>query len=246
MADEDRGFSIVKLCGRAMINGVASIPVDGTANPGERVIPTTRADLIRLAEVSVETGVRFERDSLSGEPMDWSLRPRRLFDGRDALEACLGEDGHDRALLVHGMGLDLDADARDLEGLFMDGSDRTDSPGDNVICLPHDFRDGRPRERSGRRLFTFQMIDEVEGGIIQAFGAMMAWHCMEVRSRLRDRYGASLADRADVLDGFDDNSSLVEALVSETVSDMLEQIAADPTSMLADGLDLRIEQMFVS
>ncbi|UZK69218.1 hypothetical protein OKW76_14530 [Sphingomonas sp. S1-29] len=73
---------------------------------------------------------------------------------------------------------------------------------------------------------------------------VLAWHGADVRSRLGDRYGASLAERAGVFDGFDENSSLVEALVSAAVSHMLGQIASDSTSMLADGLEFRIEQTF--
>ncbi len=87
-------------------------------------IVLTRRRLVRLALVACETGARFERDGVRHDPMAWMLAPRRLFDGRTAIEACLELEGCNRAVVLHGLALGLDADADEIDDLL------ADEPGD--------------------------------------------------------------------------------------------------------------------
>lgn len=80
-----------------------------------------RVEIVRVACVAAETGARMQRDGLSADPMDWMLTPLPLFGGRPPIEACMERAGCSQAILLHGLGLGLDADpislARLLNGL---------------------------------------------------------------------------------------------------------------------------------
>lgn len=67
--------------------------------------------------VAAETGARFQREGVACDPMAWLLAPRRLFEGESAIEACLGRDACIRALLVHGLGLGMDAEPEEVDDL---------------------------------------------------------------------------------------------------------------------------------
>ena len=82
----------------------------------------TRRRLVRLALVACETGARFQRDGVRHDPMAWMLAPRRLFGGRTAIDACLELDGCNRAIVLHGLALGLDADAEEIDDLLSDGT----------------------------------------------------------------------------------------------------------------------------
>jgi len=84
----------------------------------------TRRRLVRLALVACETGARFQRDGVRHDPMAWMLAPRRLFGGRTAIDACLELDGCNRAIVLHGLALGLDADEEEIDALL------SDEPGD--------------------------------------------------------------------------------------------------------------------
>ncbi|MGI4732232.1 MAG: hypothetical protein ACRYFW_10825 [Janthinobacterium lividum] len=81
--------------------------------------------------------------------------------------------------------------------------------------------------------------------ILQAFHASLATEEAEIAGRLYMRMGAAMAD-AVIVDGFDPTAPLVAALVSPAICDTLALVAADPASPLAAGLDLNIEQRFLS
>jgi len=91
---------------------------------GDDRIAMTRRRLVRLALVACETGARFERDGVRHDPMAWMLAPRRLFGGRSAIDACLELEGCNRAIVLHGLALGLDADADEIDDLL------ADEPGD--------------------------------------------------------------------------------------------------------------------
>lgn len=91
-------------------------------------VVVTRRRLARLALVSSETTARFQREGLSFDPMAWMLAPLSLFAGRDALEAALHLDDCRRAILVHGLGLPLDADPAAVDDLCRDDDDAVPSP----------------------------------------------------------------------------------------------------------------------
>ncbi len=94
-------------------------PLDEDLAEDECIVLTHRR-LVRLALVACETGARFERDGVRHDPMAWMLAPRRLFDGRTAIEACLQLDGCNRAIVLHGLALGLDADADEIDDLLAD------------------------------------------------------------------------------------------------------------------------------
>ncbi|MEG8027677.1 hypothetical protein [Sphingomonas aerolata] len=98
-------------------------PLDDDLADDDRIV-LTRRRLVRLALVACETGARFERDGVRHDPMAWMLAPRRLFDGRTAIEACLELEGCNRAIVLHGLALGLDADADEIDELL------ADEPGD--------------------------------------------------------------------------------------------------------------------
>ncbi len=73
-------------------------------------VVTTRRRLTRLALVAAETGARFQREGIGYDPMAWLLAPRDLFDGMDAIDAVAELRHCTRAILLHGLGIGLDAD----------------------------------------------------------------------------------------------------------------------------------------
>lgn len=87
---------------------------------GDVPIVVTRRRLIRLALVAAETGARFQREGLDHDPVAWLLAPREIFDGRDGIQAALDLDGCMRAILLHGLGLGLDADPAIVDDLLAD------------------------------------------------------------------------------------------------------------------------------
>lgn len=89
----------------------------------------TRRQLIRLAVVSTEVGARFQRDAVDHDGMAWMLAPRALFDGRDAIDAALEQHHCIRALLLHGLGLGLDARPADIDELIEDRMPKSDRHG---------------------------------------------------------------------------------------------------------------------
>jgi hypothetical protein len=100
-------------------------------DPDERLDPTimvTKRRLLRLAIVAVETGARFQREGLEQDPIAWMLAPRTLFHGADAIEAALELGGCIRGILLHGLGLGLDADPAFLDALLADEPANEPSP----------------------------------------------------------------------------------------------------------------------
>jgi len=85
-------------------------------------VVVTRRQLIRLAVVSTEVGARFQRDAVDVDSMAWMLAPRALFEGRDAIDASLEQSHCIRALILHGLGLGLDARPEDIDDLLNDSA----------------------------------------------------------------------------------------------------------------------------
>lgn len=84
----------------------------------DRPLIVTRRRLIRLALVAAETGARFQREGLDYDPVAWMLAPREMFEGRDGIEGALGLSGCLRAILLHGLGMGLDADPAVIDELL--------------------------------------------------------------------------------------------------------------------------------
>ncbi len=98
-------------------------PLDPDSDEDVPVV-VTRRQLIRLAVVSTEVGARFQREAVDHDGMAWMLAPRTLFGGRDAIEASLEQQHCIRAIVLHGLGLGLDARPADIDDLM---NDRTPS-----------------------------------------------------------------------------------------------------------------------
>lgn len=228
---------IVAAHGRSLIAPHNEDPLDGDAADDAEVV-TTRRGLVRLALVAAETASRFAREDAATDPMAWMLAPRRLFDGRAAIDACLGRDECARAVLLHGLSFGMDADPEDLDALASDEGDY-DYP-DTIGCM--DRTDGG----KGPRLWTSFLVERSEAGSVQAFDAVIADDRAEAEARLRARYGGAFADAFDIIEGFDASLPLSEALVSPALADMLKQVAQDPASPLAAGLSISVQQRFAA
>jgi hypothetical protein len=77
--------------------------------PDDPAVRLTHRQLIRLVLIAAETGARFEREGIVVDPAAWLFAPRRLFEGRAAVDACATHGAFIRAMLLHGLGLGLDA-----------------------------------------------------------------------------------------------------------------------------------------
>jgi hypothetical protein len=220
--------------------------------PHDEMMVTTRRGLIRLALVAADTGSRFEREGIGHDPVAWMMTPRALFEGRSAIDACLEREECLRAVLLHGLSIGLDADPMTLDALMAADDDEEEDfdgletayDGDHGIDMDTMRRMQKDGERP--RLWTSFLVDDREGGTIQAFDAVVAGDRFEAETRLRARHGPAIADAIEISEGFDPNTPLAEALVSPAVADMLEQVAANPGSLLAKGLSVHIEQRFAA
>lgn len=206
-------------------------PLDEDTTSDEIVV-TTRRGLLRLATVASETGSRFAREGVEHDPVAWLLAPRRLFDGEAAIDACLTRDGCLRGILLHGLSLGLDADPDEVDALSEEDDEES-------------FQ-GEMDEVSHPTLWTSYISDHTGGGFVHAFDAVIASTRAEAVSRLSARHGADLIATMEIEEGFDPSRPLAEALVSPAVADMLSHIAGDPSSPLAAGLSVSIEQRFAA
>ena len=216
--------------------------------PSDEIVTTTRRAISRVALVATEVGSRFQREGVAHDPMTWMLSPRRLFGGTSALEACLDRDACMRGVLIHGLSLGLDADPAEIDALVDDEEDYSDE--DIIWDDGAAGRDGcavadGPPPRGDLRLFTATVVAHDGFEVVQAFHASFASEEAEIAGRLYTRMGAAMAD-AVIVEGFDPSASLVTALVAPALCDTLALVAADPTSPLAAGLDLNVEQRFLS
>jgi hypothetical protein len=183
--------------------------------------------------IAAEAAARFTREQSETDAVTWMLTPRRMFDGRRAIEACLGRDECLRGLLLHGLSIGLDADPEALDALAAD-----DDESDEVTV------EARVEEAPPPRLWTAYLVDQDGRSSIQAFDAVIAGDRVEAETLLRVRHGASYAGALDLLEGFDASLPLSEALVSPALTDLLEQVARDPASPLAEGLSISVQQRF--
>lgn len=241
--------------------------------PSDDVVVTTRRGIVRIALVATEVATRFQRESMSHDPMAWLLSPRALFGGAAAIDACTGRDACLRGTLLHGLSIGLDADPAAIDAL-VDGDDddgwhdndadasaddaygndgaRQDArrPVANERRAPGGSRHDnvlplRPKADPAPRLFTATVVADDGFETVHAFHASFAMDEAEIAGRLYMRMGAAAADAA-IVRGFDHTSPIVEALVSQAICDTLMMIDAAPMSPLAAGLDLNIEQRFLA
>ncbi|WP_206240473.1 hypothetical protein [Novosphingobium terrae] len=82
----------------------------GDDQPTDPFYLTTRRGLYRVVTVAAEAGARFQREGCAIDPMSWMLTPRVMFDGANAIDACVSMPHFINALMLHGLGLGTDAD----------------------------------------------------------------------------------------------------------------------------------------
>lgn len=232
---------------------------DRTDDP---IVITTKRGICRVALVATEVGDRFRRDGVDCDAMTWMLSPRRLFEGANAIDACLERDACLRGVIVHALSLGMDADPAFVDALADDDPedevtggiaeiDSARSDRDPALSLAHDGSPGaigrdahaNAEGLAGLRLFTATIVSTDGFETVQAFHASLAHDPEEIAGRLFMRIGPASAD-AVIVPGFDPTEPLIEALVAPAMCHTLEQIDADPASPLAAGLDLNIEQRF--
>ena len=101
-------------------------PVNWALDPLEDesggILAVHRVALVRIACVAAETGARMQRDGLAEDPVSWMVSPLELFEGRAPIEACMERSACSKAILLHGLGLGLDADPAVMDRLLFDHS----------------------------------------------------------------------------------------------------------------------------
>ncbi len=200
---------------------------------------------VRLMHVAAETGARFVRDRIDAEPIEWLLKPQGLFDGHAAIDACSTPEGFRRMVLLHGLGLGIDTAPSRIAGLPADDFVNPAAQRCLGVVPPIGTLEPEPRENGQTALYTSSICAEIEGGHVQIYCAMIARSALEVRRRLRQRYGPLIEDEAQVRRGFDWSEPLATAMVSDAMAHVLSLAAENPKSELAQGLDFQVEQRFV-
>lgn len=88
-----------------------------------KALTVDQVAIVRIACVAAETGARMQRDGLAVDPLEWMITPLSMFSGRPAIEAVMDKEACARVFLLHGLGLDLDADPSLLEQLILEAED---------------------------------------------------------------------------------------------------------------------------
>ncbi|WP_162140004.1 hypothetical protein [Sphingomonas sp. Mn802worker] len=191
--------------------------------------------------------MRFQREAVAHEPMAWLLAPRRVFDGAAAIDACLARDACVRGVILHGLGLELDADGATIDALIADDEDDerhaqkfglVNGPGHP----PRKGRNGRrPAGRARLKLYTATIVDTRDNRMRQYFHASMARDEAEVRTRLAGRFGPDVADIADIRPGIHVSAPAVMALVPQAVVEMIQKVERDGATPHARTFAVDIE-----
>lgn len=196
---------------------------------GDQRIVTTRR---RIARVATVASARTAREAFHGRggltALDWLTASRHIFGGKAALDAAQDRNDFLKAMALTTTTDDDDAGPADFDAVIRFAAD------------------------SGRRIDMTEPVELYTATItcgnsynyLHAFHASLASCDEEMEERLFGRFGAD-AHFAKVRRGIDPGNALVGELVSDPLVYILMQIAADPLSALAEGLDLTIEQRFV-
>lgn len=219
-------------------------PLEPDAVDDEIVVTTTRR-ILRLAISAADVSTRFSREASSIDPAAWLIAPCRLFEGMAAIDACQELSGFKRSIIVHGLSMALDADPADVDDLMADVADVADHPdasGVGMLGTEHAAMLMLPRTC----LFSCWVdVADAEARLF-AFCAMVTDRPADLVERIVGRYGRAAAAEARFAVGFDHSTPLATAMVSDAMADTLALAASDPTSRLARGLDVLIEQRFLA
>lgn len=228
------------------------VPISDASSPARREIGAPQYAISsswlprgRLMHVAAITAVRCHRERFCDDPMEWLLSEKRFLDHRAPIDACASFEGYRRAMVLHSLDLGFDIEPDCLSKIPLEEVDDT-SLTRRLLMLPahrscrHDFDTGAPPA-----LYSSYISALNDNGHIQIFSAMIARSTMEVRSRLKNRFGPFLEDHAKVKLGFDPSEPIACALVSDATAQILSLVDSDPTGELASGFDFVVEQRFV-
>lgn len=197
--------------------------------------------LSRLLLLTGEIGRRFERERRDTEPAAWMYAPRVLFGGRNAVEACSQRGRFLDAMLLHKVTPLLDMHPEDMATLvYPDDEANVPECGSTASFVS-------PSEPADvPALFCASIVEEDAKGTRHIFYATLAPTDDHMYLELRGRFGIRLADLALVEKGFDPSKPVAASLLSEAMSAILEDVAQNPESALAEGLEVCLEQRFAS
>lgn len=199
----------------------------------------TPVALRRIALVAAETASRFAGADTAALAMDWMDAPRPLFGGLSAMDACMDEVHCRRALTLHGLGMDPEADDMDVD-LVMALDD------DEVEVDLASTGAGAREECVDQAQLMFVSEISYEGGKVGAwaFGTTVLQDVGKVARVLEKRCGTGLVAGSQVRMGFDHDEGMARALVLSAMTGTLAAVAQDPRSPLARGLRVVIEPRF--
>jgi hypothetical protein len=232
-------------------------PLDPDASDDVAVATTSRR-LIRVAIAAADAGARFAREGREQDPAAWMLTPRDLFDGLPPIDACQELRHFARSVVLHAVGLDLDADPEVVDALLLDEDDDADDAGvsdavdggsASTDAVGERLTDPDPDAATAllaRPELLTCWVDCMDGGSrVFAFCAMVTDRPADLVERVVGRFGLAAASTATFACGFDHTTAQATAMISDAMADTLELAAADPASPLAAGLDVVVEQRFV-
>lgn len=217
-------------------------PLEADADDDEVVVTTCRR-LLRLSIAATEVGARFALDGMEHDPAAWMMTPRTVFDDRCPIDACQDLDAFNRNVVLHGLGLGLDAEPAYVDDLLADDGaididDAEERRMDDVVVPFPSVR--KPK------LLTCWVDAQQDGGRLFAFCALVTDREEDLVERVIGRFGIPAAMAASYHAGFDQTTSMATAMISPAMADMLLLVAEDPSSPLATGLDVVLEQRFAA
>lgn len=229
---------------RASLLSIAD-PLDEDRVDDEK-ITTTRKAINRVALIAAEAGGRFQREQIDHDPMSWLLAPRKMFDGRAAVDACLEREHCLRGILVHGLSLGLDIDPAALDTLLADDDDWEEEAGEMPKNEKGNARHHISREYvSVPRLYTATICYADNMTMLNAFYACITNNPSEIADHLEHRYGPAAAAEARIRAGYFAADPLVLAIVpdplAEVICKMQEQESDPASASFAVNIEQRIE-----
>jgi len=212
----------------------------------DRLVTTSTRRLLRLAIAAADTASRFAREDIPHDPVAWMITPRALFAGHTAMEAVQELDGFRRSVVLHGLGMGLDAAPSDVDELLADDHDEDDRI-DETVDRGRDGEDDASSIRLPRpRLLSCWIDLERSGERLFAFCAIVTDRPADLVERIVVRYGRDAAEVAEIENGYDHTTPFANAMISDALGDTLALAAAEPESPFAKGLDVVVEQRFLA
>lgn len=239
-----------QVCALNVDNGItadmhSADPYEGD-QPTDTIRVMTQRQLNRIIFVAAEAGRRFNGQEPS-QATSWMLAPWPLFDGQPAHHACSERDMFLRAVWLHKSAAPLLLTPVKFDSILKSVGKAALSREDAAAVRSCGTRASLADLGLGKvDLFTATIVDEDDHGYAHIFAAFLAVDEQEARDRLEIRLGVSLTSVATICRGFDPSEPIAASLLSEAVAHTLSDIAQEPTSSLAAGLELFVEHRFTA